>query len=313
MLPYPLHRKNVLKKLIDELKITDAKAYGNYEDVIKDPNVHVVYIALHNEAHNPWCKRAIEAGKPVLCEKPLAVNTREVKEVIELAQKKKVLLVEAFWSRWFPAFQHIKKIVQSGELGEPKVVHSVFGYPHEDNWRCAERGESPLTLFALYTIMITQWVYGQKAEKISVIGEKDKHDVDDWATIVLDYGNNRRGICYYDSRTFLPQTGFVAFERGQIQLPEYFWCPEKLKQINGPMWFDNKDRKDLEFPLNDDRFYNYNHSSGLRYEQDHIFDLIKEGKTESDVMSHTDSLQVIEMLDEVRRQLKVVFPHDQRK
>lgn len=81
-------------------------------------------------------------------------------------------------------------------------------------------------------------------------------------------------------------------------------------KITGPMLADNKDHKLLEFPLNDDRFYHYNHSSGLRYEQDHVYELLEQGKLESDVMSPQHTIEVSEMLDEIRRQLGVVFPHD---
>jgi dihydrodiol dehydrogenase / D-xylose 1-dehydrogenase (NADP) len=114
---------------VDELKI-DAKAYGNYTDVITDPDVDIVYIGLHNEAHCPWIKKALEGGKPVFSEKPIGVNSREAKEVFELAKQRTLFLMEAFWSRFFPVWRHLKRIVDSKELGEAKVAHANFGYPH---------------------------------------------------------------------------------------------------------------------------------------------------------------------------------------
>lgn len=106
----------------------------------------------------------------------------------------------------------------SKELGEAKVAHANFGYPHDDHWRCLERGESPLTLYALYTVMFSHFVFGRKAEKITVVGAKDKYGTDNWATLVLEFGNDQRAILYYDSLTYLPQSAFVAFEKGQVQV-----------------------------------------------------------------------------------------------
>jgi dihydrodiol dehydrogenase / D-xylose 1-dehydrogenase (NADP) len=303
--------KDRAQKLVDELKL-DATAYGNYSDVIKDPNVDIIYIGLHNEAHCPWIKEALNGGKAVFSEKPIGVNVREATEVFELAKEKKLFLMEAFWSRFFPVWQHIKRIIDTKELGEVKVTSVNFGYPHEDNWRCLERGETPLTLYALYTIMFSHFVFGRKADKITVTGAKDKNGVDDWAQLVLEYGEDKRALCYYDSHTYLPQSAFVAFENGQIQIPEFFWCPEKFLKITGKMRTENKGRKTYEYPLNDDRFYHYNNSSGLRYEQDHVYDLLQKEELKSDIMTPQDTLDVQSMMEEVRRQLGVVFPHDKK-
>jgi len=149
-----------------------------------------------------------------------------------------------------------------------------------------------------------------------VIGAKDKKfDVDDWASIVLEYGESKRAICYFDSRSFLPQSAFISFDGGQVHIPEYFWSPENLIKITGPKDYRNPadvERKLYEYPLKDDRFFNYAHSSGFRYEIDHVYDCLKKGMLESDVMPHSDTIEVVEMLDEIRRQLGVVFPHDKK-
>ncbi|KAI6176316.1 Trans-1,2-dihydrobenzene-1,2-diol dehydrogenase-like [Aphelenchoides bicaudatus] len=288
--------KQRAQELVDKLKL-DAKAYGSYEDVINDPDVDIVYIGLHNEAHVPWIKKALEGGKHVLSEKPIGVNLREATEAFELAKQKKLFLMEAFWSRFFPVWRHLKRLIDSKELGEAKIASANFGYPHDDHWRCLERGESPLTLYALYTVMFSHFVFGRKAKNIIATGRKDSFGTDNWASLVLEFDDDKRAVLYYDSLTYLPQSAFI---------PEFFWCPEKLLVIRGEMVADNKEKKLYEYPLNDER----NHSSGLRYETDHVYELLQQGKLESDIMSHQDTLDVMGMLDEIRRQLGVVFPHD---
>ncbi|CAD5228133.1 unnamed protein product [Bursaphelenchus xylophilus] len=291
-----------------------ATPYGSYEELLKDPHIDAVYVGVHNEAHCPWAAKAVEAGKHVLCEKPFGTCAGEVRQTIKRLKNRKTFLMEAFWSRFFPAWRYIRNIVDTKEWGEPRVVQANFGYPHEDNWRCNERAEGALTLYGLYVIMLSHYIYKRKPEKVSVIGAKDKvHDSDEWATIVLEYGPQQRAVLYYDSRTWLPQNAFVSFDKGHITLPEYFWCPEKLIRWEGETWYNNEhNKKTIEFPLNDDRFFNYNHSSGLRYEADHLYEQVQKGRIESDFHPLSATLEIVETMDEVRRQLGVHFPHDDR-
>jgi hypothetical protein len=125
--------------------------------------------------------------------------------------------------------------------------------------------------------MFSHFVFGRKAQKITAVGARDEHGTDNWATLVLEFGNDQRAVLYYDSHTYLPQTAFVSFEKGQVQIPEFFWAPQKMIKITGEMLVTNKDHKVFEYPLKDDRFYHYNNSSGLRYEQDHVYDLLQQG------------------------------------
>jgi dihydrodiol dehydrogenase / D-xylose 1-dehydrogenase (NADP) len=158
--------------------------------------------------------------------------------------------------------------------------------------------------------MFAHFVFGRKAEKITAVGAKDEFGTDNWASIVMEFDVDQRAILYYDSSIYLSQSAYVAFENGQVQIPSFFWCPQSMIKIAGPMLPENQDRKAFEYPLNDDRSYNYSNSSGLRYEQDHVYDLFQQGKLESDVMSLQHTLEIQEMLDEIRRQLGVIFPHD---
>ncbi|CAD5221617.1 unnamed protein product [Bursaphelenchus okinawaensis] len=292
----------------------NAKAYGSYEELFNDPLVDVVYIGTHNEAHCPWVVKAIEAGKHVVCEKPFGTCAGEVRATIEKTKGRKTFLMEAFWSRFFPSWRYIRNIVDKKEWGEPRVVQANFGYPHEDELRSLERAEGPLTMYGLYVVMMAHYVYKRKPEKVSVIGATDKKfGCDEWATIALEYGDDKRAVLYYDSRTWLPQNAFVSFDKGHIQIPQYFWCPEKIVRWEGKTWYDNEEhRREIEFPLNDNRFFNYNHSSGLRYEADHAYEQIQKGHTESEFHPLSDTLEIVETLDEIRRQLGVHYPHDDK-
>ena len=105
-----------------------ALIYSDYDQLFADPKVDVVYISLPNKFHIPTAIRAMQAGKHVLCEKPLGMNAQEVQEAIAVSKKMGVLFVEASWNRWHPRTQRMHEIVQSGKLGAITRIRSAFTY-----------------------------------------------------------------------------------------------------------------------------------------------------------------------------------------
>lgn len=104
------------------------KAYGSYEQLLADPDVEAVYIPLPNHLHKPWAIAALQAGKQVLCEKPIALNTAEAREMQAVAKETGLLLAEAFMYRYDPSFRKALEIVRSGELGELRAIYSAFTF-----------------------------------------------------------------------------------------------------------------------------------------------------------------------------------------
>ncbi|PNF41390.1 hypothetical protein B7P43_G14417 [Cryptotermes secundus] len=107
-------------------------AYGSYEELAKNPDVEVVYIGAINTLHLDIGKLMLSNGKHVLCEKPLTVNLKQTKELINLAKEKQLFLMEAVWSRCFPAYDALKKELEAGTLGEVLQVIASFGVVIED-------------------------------------------------------------------------------------------------------------------------------------------------------------------------------------
>lgn len=106
-----------------------ARAYDSYLKLAEDPQVEVVYIGIINLQHFAVTKLMLEHGKHVLVEKPLCMNERQARELIELAERKNLFLMEAIWSRCFPSYDYIGKLIQSGALGDIKSVDIHFGVP----------------------------------------------------------------------------------------------------------------------------------------------------------------------------------------
>lgn len=107
--------------------------HHSYEDVLSDPSVDVVYVALANHQHAEWTIRAFRAGKHVLCEKPLALSAEQAREMATAAEAADRLLVEAVWTRWHPRFRRLVDVVGEGELGELTAVHSEFTFTRSED------------------------------------------------------------------------------------------------------------------------------------------------------------------------------------
>ena len=118
-------------------KLEPQKVFDSYQQLLDDPQIDVVYINLANHQHLEWVTRSLEAGKHVVCEKPLGLNAFEVEQMISCSQRCNKLLVEAVWSRWHPRFKRIVDIVASCEIGEITSIDSVFAFKSEmtENYR----------------------------------------------------------------------------------------------------------------------------------------------------------------------------------
>ena len=103
---------------------SSSSAYGSYEELVQDPQVDVIYVATPHSHHFDNCLLALGAGKHVVCEKPFTVNAAQTKILIEMAREKRLFLMEAVWTRFFPLSVEVRDMVKSGKLGEVKRVHA---------------------------------------------------------------------------------------------------------------------------------------------------------------------------------------------
>ena len=118
-------------------KFEPQTVYDSYQQLLDDPQIEVVYISLANHQHLEWVTKSLEAGKHVLCEKPLGLNALEVQKMIECSKRCNRLLVEAVWTRWHPRFRRIVELIESGAIGEIKSIESQWGFKSEmtENYR----------------------------------------------------------------------------------------------------------------------------------------------------------------------------------
>ncbi|KAE9553383.1 hypothetical protein FO519_003393 [Halicephalobus sp. NKZ332] len=300
--------ENFKKKLnLDQ----SVKVYGSYDELFEDKDVDVVYIGTVNHEHAPTTLKALDYGKHVLCEKPIAPNVKEAKPLFQKAKEKNCFLMEATWSRFFPVYKEVKKIINEKKLGEVTAAFANFGVsklPQNRYW--VEEGQTPIVDIGSYTVQFANWAFQGRPQKVTAVAGKNEQGCDLWTSMILEFPNGGKANLCCSGVEDYPNSAFISLTKGYLEIPNFFWCPQKLIIHPGPRKQREPETEPLVFPLNDDAKYNFNFSSGLRYEADHVFDCLKEGKKESDVHSFDESLKILEILDEVRRQIGVVYRQD---
>ena len=169
------------------------KAYGSYEELLADPKIDAAYIPLPNHLHVPWSIRALEAGKHVLCEKPIGLTSAEAQKLLDAAhQHPHLKVMEAFMYRHHPQWQRARKLVRDGHIGDLRTIHAHFSYynVNPDNIRNqAEIGGGGLMDIGCYCISLSRFLYEAEPKRVMGIVEYDPgFKTDRLASAILDFG-----------------------------------------------------------------------------------------------------------------------------
>ncbi|XP_075773730.1 trans-1,2-dihydrobenzene-1,2-diol dehydrogenase [Pelodiscus sinensis] len=282
------------------------RAYGSYEELAQDPDVDVVYVGVIHPQHLPVGRLFLEAGKPVLLEKPLGMNAAEVRELAQVAQSRGVFLMEAFWTRFFPLSEQLRELLAQGALGEVKLSCVAVGHPMENIPRLVQKelGGGVVLDLGCYCAQFASMVFGgEKPESIIASGFLYPTGVDETAAMVLNYAGNRQAVLSCTMRVEVPGEAIVCGTEGYVKFPSPWYTPTTM--------FVNGERHDSPLPPPSQPL-NFSNSTGLRYEAQHVRQCLLQGLKESPIMSLADSELVAFIMDEVRRQLGVTYPEDRQ-
>jgi len=164
------------------------KAFGSYDKMLADGGVDIIYNPLPNALHARWTSRAMEAGYPVLCEKPFALNAREAAEVREVSLKTGLIVAEAFMYRFHPVFQHVKTMIRDGLIGDLVTMNSKFSFFEDEKdsiVTSAKLGGGSLMDVGCYCVNLSRMIAG--TEPMSVTAMRAGKDVDDTFTGILKF------------------------------------------------------------------------------------------------------------------------------
>ena len=167
------------------------KAYGSYEELLRDPEIEAIYNPLPNHLHVPWSIKAAQAGKHVLCEKPLSVTVAEARQLLEVQQKTGVKMGEAFMVRTHPQWLRARELVRSGHIGELRSIVAFYSYFNRDpkNIRnILEVGGGGLLDIGCYPITTSRLVFGEEPTQVMAAVERDPEmKVDRLASVILQF------------------------------------------------------------------------------------------------------------------------------
>jgi predicted dehydrogenase len=203
-----------------------VKAYGSYEELLADPEIDAVYNPLPNHLHAPWSIRAMEAGKHVLCEKPIAMNREEALGMIAARDRAGVKAAEAFMVRAHPQWLRTVEIVRSGEIGELRAMHCAFGYFNRDAANIRNRPEAgggALMDIGCYPVFFARWIFGCEPTSVSGRIERDP-----------DFGTDRT------------TSGLLEFPNGHA----LFTTSTQMNPYQRAQFFGTKGLVEVEIPVN---------------------------------------------------------------
>jgi predicted dehydrogenase len=198
------------------------KAYGSYQELLDDPEIDAIYNPLPNHLHVPWSLKTLQAGKHILCEKPIALTSAEGEELVEAAKRRPDLKVmEAFMYRFHPQWQKARQLVLDGEIGELRTIQTFFSYFNDDPddiRNMADIGGGGLLDIGCYAISLSRFIYGGEPEKASGIVEYDpRFNTDRLSSGVMDFG---RGTSTFTCSTQLAdyQRVLIAGTSGWVEI-----------------------------------------------------------------------------------------------
>ena len=210
----------------DDLGI--PRAYGSYEELLADPEVDAIYNPLPNHLHVPWSKRAAEAGKHVLCEKPIALNAAEARELLAARDRCGVLIQEAFMVRTHPQWLAARALVREGRIGELRVVQSSFSYFNDDakNVRnLADIGGGGIYDIGCYPITTSRFLFEQEPTRVLALVERDPaFRTDRLASALLDFPRGQ-ALFVCSTQLVLHQRTQILGTRGRIEIEVPYNAP----------------------------------------------------------------------------------------
>lgn len=199
-----------------------------YDEVIANPDVDAVYIPLPNHLHKEWVIRAIQAGKHVLCEKPLSVNAQEAHLMVQAAREKGVLLMEAIMYRFHPRSRRVKELVDLGAIGEPRLVRVAFCFRHPDPGDMRfrpEMGGGALLDVGCYGVSLALWIFNHEPDSVQAFSEYGTTGVDLTTVGLLRFPGGGMAIVEASFQSALQQTFSIVGTGGAIELPHDAFIP----------------------------------------------------------------------------------------
>ena len=277
-----------------------CKAYGSYEEMVKDPKVDLVYIATPHSHHFEHASLCIQHHKPVLCEKAFTVNAKQAKELLLMARDNNVFITEAMWTRFMPSRQQINKLIEEGVIGTPYMISANLGYliAHKERIANLELAGGALLDIGIYPINFASMVFGNQIEKITSCATLSEKGVDEQGSITIQFATGQMAVLHTTTKALTDRQGIISGNNGYMII-ENINNPEciKIYDTNRTLIATHEVPPQI---------------SGYEYEVLACIRAIKEGKLECEEMPHKETIRLMELMDGLRKEWGAVYPADDK-
>ena len=275
-----------------------AKPYGSYEDLVR-ADVDAIYVATPHPMHFDNAMLAMKAGKPVLCEKAFTINAREARELVQYSREHQIPLMEAMWTRFLPHIAEIKTLIADGALG---VIHTLIAdhgqyipYSRAPRLWDPDLGGGALLDLGIYPLTLADIVLG-KPDAVHAHATLTDEGVDLQTSMGFEYPGGQHVLltCTMGART--ANTATISGTKARIEIDAPFYTPTSFRLIT-------RDGEVTHYP----RAYE---GVGLREEAQEFARIVRNGEIESPLMTHAKTIEMMELMDQVRAQIGVRYPSE---
>ncbi|MFD2098762.1 Gfo/Idh/MocA family protein [Flagellimonas iocasae] len=273
-------------------------AFGSYDELFNSDAVDIVYVATPHNFHKDVAIQALNAGKHVLCEKPLGVSRAEVEEIVAAAKANQVFMMEGLWSRFNPSVQKAKQLVDDGTIGEVGYLHADFAFYALDRGLDSRLlnpnlASGSLLDIGIYPIFLAYLILGMPTE---IMAKSNFHDNGtELQTSMLFHYENAQAVLYSGLTSKSKMEAEISGSKGEIFIH--------------PRWHEADDCR-LEKDGETQEFALPRQGNGFVYEIEEVHQCLKAKKLQSDLWSHQNSLDIAELLDTIREKCGITFPFE---
>ncbi|MCW4385154.1 Gfo/Idh/MocA family oxidoreductase [Salinibacterium sp. SYSU T00001] len=283
-------------------------AHGSYEALVADPDVDVIYVATPHPFHVSGALLALDAGKHVLLEKPFTVTAADARAVVDRARERGLVVLEAMWTRFLPHMVRIREIIASGELGEVVTLladHTQL-LPSDPSHRLQDPalGGGALLDLGIYPVSFAHDLFGAPSG-IHASATFTATGVDRQTAIILEFGGDRRAVLQTALDTLGPNRASVIGTLGRIEIESVWYTPSAFTRYDSTGAIVERH----EAGQGDTSAEG---SRGMQWQAWEMERLVSEGRSESEIISPEESVNIMQTLDAIRERIGLVYPMDAR-
>ncbi len=275
-------------------------AHGSYEALVADPDVDVIYVATPHPSHVADATLALNAGKHVLLEKPYTINAGEARVVADLARERGLVVLEAMWTRWMPHMIRLREIIAAGTLGDVRTV--IVDHNQKLSQDPAHRLQDPalgggaLLDLGIYPVSFAWDVFGAPTT-IHAISSPTPTGVDRQTAILFGYSDGQQAVMHTASDTMGPNTAAVIGTEAWVQIDPVWYTPTVMRVLD-------PDGTVIE------EFDGRTEGRGMQFQAAELERIVASGKLDDDILPPSQSIAIMESLDEIRSQIGLTYPSE---